>query len=337
MINLVSVRVGIVGVGLLANQAHIPSLSTIEDADIVAICDISKEALLKTASKYHIPAMYTDLDEMLQKEKLDCVFCLTRPASHAQIIIKCLSMGIHVFSEKPLSTKLGEVKDIIRESEKAGKWIQVGYNRRFTPVYKKAKDTFEKAEIRVCFAEKNFQLSPVETSIFAYEKTRKSYLPLQEDTCHMIDVLNWFCGEPVSVQAEAFPPAATDPERLQTTCALIKYKDGALANVIADYSGGVWMERFEVYGGNRTALVDAPVRATIFQEGRQEIYEPAATFYYPWQRLFGYQQEDEYFIECVKTGKEPSPSGKDELRVMKIINKIYKRVGVEPLDQHFSL
>lgn len=98
-----------------------------------------------------------------------------------------------------------------------------------------------------------------------------------------------------------------------------------------DHSGGVWTEKLEVYGDQCTALIKVPIRVTIFSKGKREVYEPGATYYYPWHKLFGYQKEDEYFIECVREDKEPSPSAKDGLETLNLINEIRRKLGLESL------
>ena len=208
------IRVGIIGTGHIASIAHIPSLISLEDVNITALCDANKENLLRTAKRYGLRTTYLDHKEMLKRENLDCVFCLTSPIAHAEIVMDCLESQIDIFCEKPLAWTIQEAKDIIKASEKSGCWVQVGYNRRFMPVYKEAKNAFQKHQVKLCLAEKNYELC-VPPEHF-----------LENRLIHAIDILYWFCGKAIHVQAEMFK---TKPETLYTVCAIIRYNGGAIA------------------------------------------------------------------------------------------------------------
>lgn len=310
------IRVGIVGTGFMANAVHLPTLISLESVKIVALCDSYKKNLLRTANKYPARNIYSDHEEMLKKEKLDCVFCLTDPKTHAEIVKDCLEDGVNVFCEKPLAWTIQEDKEIIRTSEKSGHWVQVGYNRRFTPVYRKAKSVFRTRKVASCVAEKTYEIcSPPQ------------YF-LRIGLIHAIDILNWFCGEALQVQLDAFK---VDSDKLRTVSVLVRYEAGAIALLMGDHSGGAWMEKLEVYGDGCTVLVEAPFRVSICSKGKREMYEPSATYYYPWQKLFGYQGEDEYFINCLRKDTPPSPSAKDDLKTLLFINEMRKKLGLEPL------
>ena len=93
------VKVGVAGVGLKGCQ-HIGVLSAFEDVEIVAICDpsIIRESV---ANDYKILGRYTNIEEMLDSEKLDAV--LVAPPAHLNGVVafQCLERGIHTFLEKP--------------------------------------------------------------------------------------------------------------------------------------------------------------------------------------------------------------------------------------------
>jgi virulence factor len=304
---LKSVRVGVVGTGNIARIAHLPSLFSVSAAKVTALCDVDKSNLLKTTDMYHVESTYSDHKDMLDNEDLDCVFCLSSLGTHTEIVMDCLQGGVDVFCEKPLAMTVKELKKIIRASEKSGRWVQVGYNRLFAPVYQKARSVFQTRQARLCLAKKCFELRTPPPKF------------LENNLIHAISILNWFCGRATSIRTEV---CKVGPERLRTLSALIRYKRGVIGVLIGDYSGGGYAETLEVHGNGCTAFVNAPHRATISLSGKQEIYEPGATYHYPWHKLFGYQQEDESFIECVRRNAKPWPSLKEDLDILNIIGRI---------------
>ena len=65
------VRVGVIGAGGIANGVHLPSLTEIEDCEVVALCDLRYEKAVKTAERFGIKRTYWDMYEMLDKEALE--------------------------------------------------------------------------------------------------------------------------------------------------------------------------------------------------------------------------------------------------------------------------
>ncbi|MEM2898396.1 MAG: Gfo/Idh/MocA family oxidoreductase, partial [Nitrososphaerota archaeon] len=64
------VRFGVVGAGGISNHFHLPELSQIQEAEVVAISDIKLERAETTAKKFGIKRWYTNYNEMLEKEDL---------------------------------------------------------------------------------------------------------------------------------------------------------------------------------------------------------------------------------------------------------------------------
>ncbi len=94
------VRAGIIGCGHMAQAAHIPCLAASENAEIVGICDLSKEITAQLCRRYDIPFRTDSADELVSMD-IDAVFVLTPVEWHLDNIRKALKAGKHVFTEKP--------------------------------------------------------------------------------------------------------------------------------------------------------------------------------------------------------------------------------------------
>jgi len=114
------VRAAIVGTGGIAN-IHVAGLRRSADrAEIVAAVDLDAEALEAFTKKHEIPAAYTGLAEMLEKERPDLVHLCTPPATHVPLAITCLEGGAWVLCEKPLAGSLAELDRVADVEEKTG-------------------------------------------------------------------------------------------------------------------------------------------------------------------------------------------------------------------------
>lgn len=127
------ISIGIIGCGGIANGKHLPSLATVENAEIVAFCDIIEERASKAREDYGSDAanVYTDYRELLKDESIDVVHVCTPNISHAEISIAAMEAEKHVMCEKPMAKTSIEAKAMIETMKKTGKKLTIGYQNRF--------------------------------------------------------------------------------------------------------------------------------------------------------------------------------------------------------------
>ena len=87
-------RVGVIGCGRIAVM-HFASLISIDEAELVACCDIVKERADAAAEEYGIKP-YTSYEEMLEKENLDAVHLCLPHYLHSRVAIAAFEHGVHV-------------------------------------------------------------------------------------------------------------------------------------------------------------------------------------------------------------------------------------------------
>lgn len=135
-----TIDIAVVGLGLQAENALIPSILKISGVRIVAICDIWAYRLTswqRRLKKYDITVnAYDDYRVMLDKEKgLHAVVVATPDLWHAPITNDALSAGLHVYCEKMMSNTLDGARSMVKTMQKTGKLLQIGHQRRSNPRY----------------------------------------------------------------------------------------------------------------------------------------------------------------------------------------------------------
>jgi len=130
---LSKVRVGIIGCGGIANGKHLPSLSKLQQVDIVAFCDIVEERAAKAAAEYGTPdaRVYTDYRRLLEDASIDVIHVCTPNDSHAEISIAALESGKHVMCEKPMAKTTAEARAMVEAANRTGKKLSIAYQNRF--------------------------------------------------------------------------------------------------------------------------------------------------------------------------------------------------------------
>jgi predicted dehydrogenase len=138
---MTKVKVGVVGLGEIAQIIHLPILQAHADKfEIAAICDISQELLSALGERYNVPAehRYTDYNELPSQKDLDAVFVLNSDEYHTDTALAAIGHGKHVLIEKPMCLTRQEAEAIIKARNEAGVQVMVGYMRRYAPAFVQA-------------------------------------------------------------------------------------------------------------------------------------------------------------------------------------------------------
>ena len=71
------VRIAVVGAGAIAQLTHIPVLSKLRGASLVALCDNDGAKARALADRFGVPDVFTDFEELLESDELDAVVITT--------------------------------------------------------------------------------------------------------------------------------------------------------------------------------------------------------------------------------------------------------------------
>ncbi len=138
---MAKIRVGLVGLGEIAQVVHLPILQSYADTfEIAAICDISRELLSVLGERYNVPAecRYLDYQDLARQEDLDAVFVLNSDEYHTDAALAAIQHGKHVLIEKPMCLTHREAASIIAARDEADVLVMVGYMRRYAPAFTEA-------------------------------------------------------------------------------------------------------------------------------------------------------------------------------------------------------
>ncbi len=204
------VRIGIVGCGGIANGKHMPSLQRVENAKMVAFCDIIKERAEKAAKKYGEEGarVYTDYKEMIEKEDLEVVHVCTPNKSHAPISIYAMEHDCHVMCEKPMAKTYADAKAMLDAHKKTGKKLTIGYQNRFrndSQIMKRACVEGELGDIYYAKAHAVRRRAVPTWGVFLNEEEQGGG-PLIDIGTHALDLTLWMMDnyKPASVKGSVF-------------------------------------------------------------------------------------------------------------------------------------
>lgn len=295
------VRVGIAGVGGMAVNIHIPCLKRLPGVEIAALCDRDKVKTDAVAAQLGAKA-YADFDEMLAKESLDAVYILTPTVLHAELAVKAIGMGCHVFCEKPPAMNVDELRGMCAAAKDANRLLLFGFNRRYSQLYSRLKVFEKKGRPNIFVIQKVKPPMP-----WTSAQTRSLGPLILENGIHFIDLARWVCGEIKSVEAGRWRTMdLTDSSNHLS--AVFTHEGGARTMLCLSYTAGLNCERTALHGDGFSCFTEFDVRrkVTSFVDGKasEELFPDGL-------ETFGFFKETEDFIACVRDGR-PLPFPPEE-------------------------
>ena len=310
-------RIALIGPGSICWDAYLEDLARRPEVVLAAVVARSPDTLHRVRSKYVIGEQFQSVEELLAFGDFDQAFVLTPPEAHHQQVTALLGAGYDVLCEKPVAPTLSEVRDLERVQRETGRVLLFAFNRRYCPVYLRAKAAFEGRRLDVCFVQKN--------------KEAPQRRALLNDAIHVVDALRWFCGGEVEdVQARAL---SDDPHHETTVTASVRFSSGALGVFVMSRAAGQWHERLEAHGSQQTAFVDYPESVRVVgEETRAWQATPAGWGVVSAAARLGFSALIDHFFDCVDAGAPPLTSVQEALRTHALVDAIYRAAGLPGLD-----
>lgn len=180
-------KIGIVGLGSIAQKAYLPILTSEKSWTLIGAYSPTKSSRNKICKQYGMQAF----DSLLSlAENIDAAFVHSSTESHYEVVSQLLKKGIDVYVDKPLAATLEEAEKLVTLSQTTGRKLMVGFNRRFVPMYIRAKElALKPAWIKI----EKHRTNKVRQESFE--------LTLLDDYIHLVDLVRWFGGqEPVDFE-----------------------------------------------------------------------------------------------------------------------------------------
>ncbi|WP_372948480.1 Gfo/Idh/MocA family protein [Mariniphaga sp.] len=141
------IKIGLIGAGWYGMVVAKAALK-VGGVELVAVCDVDSEHLKSSAAELvslqgNRPKEFKDYRELLDMKGLEAVIIGTPPQWHAMQFVAACEKGLDIFCEKPLAYDVEEGKAMIMAVEKAGNIVQIGFQRRQSAAFQKAKELIQ--------------------------------------------------------------------------------------------------------------------------------------------------------------------------------------------------
>jgi predicted dehydrogenase len=327
------VRIGIIGCGGIAERAHIPNLLAEPNVKLDTLSDTNEARLLDVLTKFNLPKekSYTDYMNILEREDVDAVVIATPTQTHAEIALKAVKAGKHVFVEKPLSETLAEAESIVESSKHENVKVMVGYQHRFVPSHRIAKRYLRQGRIGAPFFgevhSESLIVKPDEGILLDYG-------------VHLIDLLCWYFDDSKIKEVAALSYMDETGAKEKHAVMLMRFSNGVLGRIGAFFLEGYtsWSasDRYVKILGARGKLVASLTGPTVtfYKEGSlmsrlrgPHTFMPRGAAH---EKLpmtdSAYREEMHEFVQSILKDRSPSVDVTQGLMVQKVLDAVQRSI-----------
>ncbi len=343
-------NIAILGCGKVAHL-HAKAIREIEGANLAGVWSRSESSALNFARQYGTKS-YSDISDLIRKEKIDLAIVCTPHPFHAHPAIEAANAGAHVLVEKPLAISLADCDRIISSCEGAGIKLGVISQRRWYAPVQRVKAAIESGKIGTPALGTVVMLGWRDRAYYEADAWRGTWDMegggvLVNQAPHQLDLLLWYMGEIDEVYGLWRNLNHPYIEVEDSALAIIKFKSGAIGNILVSNSQkpGIY-GKVHVHGSNGASVGVQTDGGAMFIAGMSGILEPPVNDLWTvpgeenmletWKRedsdFFGsvdpmvyfMKQQIEDFLHSVQENRQPLVTGYDGRRVVELFNAIYR-------------
>lgn len=326
-------KVLVVGLGGIAQIAHLPILAKMDNIELAGLCDVDKGKAKNISSKYNVKNYFTNYDQMLANVEADCCIICSPNNLHKEQSIKALDKKLHVLVEKPLARTSAEAEAIVEAAKKNNRKLMVGMNYRFRPDIMMQESFISAGELGDIFYVK---------AGFLKKRSTGEEWPMMKEASGggvfmdlgivLLDVSLWLMRFPDIKSVSAVNYYQTHKDVEDSTFAFLKFANNATISLEASWTLLRDDDLFycNVYGTEGSAAINPlkifkRMHGTLVNVTPLKMEKPANTF----KRTYEYELV--HFFNSIRESTDFISSGSEALLRMRIVDAVYKsaRTGKE--------
>ncbi|MGG3470386.1 inositol 2-dehydrogenase [Neobacillus pocheonensis] len=313
------INVGIIGAGRIG-KIHADNLRGIPQLRVKSVSDIEINHLESWAKERQIEVLTTNYYDILNDPEIHAVFICSPTNTHATLIKEAAAAGKHIFCEKPVSFSVEETKEALEVVEKAGVKLQVGFNRRFDPNFRKIQQIVQEGKIGNPHILRVTSRDPEPPNV---EYIKSSGGLFMDMTIHDFDMARYILGsEVVEVFAKGavlVDPAIGEAGDIDTAIITLKFANGALGVIENSRRAAYgYDQRLEIFGDKGAAKADNNRANTVEVSTVEHVSKEKPLYFFLERYTQAYIGEVKEFATAILENQPVVCSGFDGLQAERI-------------------
>jgi myo-inositol 2-dehydrogenase / D-chiro-inositol 1-dehydrogenase len=307
------INVGVIGTGRIG-RLHAENLMVrIPEANLVAVSDIFVEAAEKVAAELGISAVYQDYRRILDDRGVDAVLICSSTDTHAQIIEESATAGKQIFCEKPIALDLGKIDHALAVVEQAGVKLQIGFNRRFDPNFRRVREAVATGQIGTPHVLRITSRDPGPPPIAYIQVSGGIFLDM---TIHDFDMARYLVGSEVEQVYAAggvmVDPAIGQAGDIDTALITLHFANGVLGAIDNSRKAVYgYDQRVEVFGSDGCVTADNNYPNSAVISDARYVHRDLPLNFFMERYTESYVAEMKAFVDCVVNDTPPPVTGLD--------------------------
>ncbi len=306
------VNIAVIGTGRIGSLHTRNLVRSIQEANVVAICDIRLEVAQAVADELGIERVVKDYHELLEDKNIEAVLIATNTNTHAFIVKDCAMAGKQIFCEKPLALDLASTDEVTETMEKTGVKLQIGFNRRFDKSFRKVKEIVNSGQIgRPCIL--HITNRDPEPPSLEYSLTCGGMF--LDMSIHDFDMVRFQIGEVDEIYAIGnvlMAPYLKDVGDVDVDVITLKFSDGTIGSIDNSRKCAYgYDQRLEIFCANGTAMAGNEHEHVTLMGDDGGFHSARVPYSFIQRYADGYITEVRQFLQCVIDDKPVTPNAYD--------------------------
>lgn len=223
-------RVGVIGCGRISVMHLVPA-AYLDEAELVACCDIKEERAVATAEKYGIKA-YTDYKEMVDREELDAVHICLPHYLHSEVACYAFEHGVNALTEKPMDVNYANAARAVKTAKEYGKLYGVIFQCRYNNAPKLVKSAVDSGKLGKIISVRSTLTWTRPDSYYSESDWKGTWDKegggvIIDQAIHSMDLVNWIVGSEVESVSVGMKNRGHNAVAVEDSAeGLITYKNG---------------------------------------------------------------------------------------------------------------
>ena len=322
------VRIGVIGVGNIARNYHLPPVHALPNAELVAVADLDESLRLKAQKQFGFRDAYTDYRRILDRHDIHAIMLLTRVNTRTEIIPAALDAGKHVFTQKPFALTNEDAEFLAQAARRTGNRLVCSFMHRYFPHTQGARQILQEGKIG------RLEMVRHRNCIGShYDNAVRLWGGVLDIGTHGIDVIRYLTEQDVvKVQAMMDPyltnanlPIDPTINRPNETVAIVNFEmsGGTLVTFEMHWTqrGGAGGYYAEHYGDEGSMFIKHPIAPAtlVYAQGRKGDWIQPDLEQHPKGHL-----HHKIFIDDILNNTSESATPEDAVATVKIINAAYE-------------